>query len=86
MEKTENPSFEAMIPCQARDEDGQDNKSPTSTQDTPAALKLQKVEIMDSAEFEHENLTGFRLILTLLSLTMVAFLMLLDVSVISTVS
>jgi len=84
MEKTEDTSSGAMMPRQSRDEDGE-----KATPDIMAASKGQSVETMDSiapAEKDHEYLTGFKLLLTMLSLTFVGFLMLLDVSVVSTVS
>jgi hypothetical protein len=89
MEKTEDPSPRTMMPRQSRDEDGEKATPLSSTPDVMAASKEQSLESMDSIvlpEEEHEYLTGFKLLVTMSSLTFVGFLMLLDVSVVSTVS
>jgi hypothetical protein len=78
-----------MMPHQSRDEDGEKPTPLSSTPDIMAASKEQSLETTDStvlAEEEHEYLTGFKLLVTMFSLTFVGFLMLLDVSVVSTVS
>jgi len=89
MEKTEDPSSGAMMPRQSRDEDGEKATPTSSTPDIMAASNEPSVETMDTvvpAEEEEEYFTGFKLLLTMFSLTLVGFLLMLDVSVVSTVS
>ena len=77
------------MPDQPRDEDGENTTSPSSTTDIMAESKEQSVETMDpdvSTEEAQEYLTGIKLLMTMFSLTFVGFLMLLDVSIVATVS
>ena len=81
METAENPSSSSLMLHQSRDGE-------KSTPDLAASMQQATVPMNDSVSTgeEHEYLTGAKLLLTMFSITLVGFLLLLDTSIVSTVS
>jgi hypothetical protein len=88
MEKTEDASSGTTLPRHSRDEENKGSKlssSPDATE-VPRVNSPETASANVSGEKEYEYLTGFKLAALMFSLTLVAFLMLLDTSIVSTVS
>jgi hypothetical protein len=91
MEKTQdhNLSSEATVLSKPFDGDGEKPTAPPSVQDTISASQEASVDNLETtipAEEEHEYLGGYQLFFALFAPTLVGFLMLLDTSIVSTVS
>jgi len=88
MEKNEDASSSTTRPGHSSGEDNKDSRSSSSpeTIEVPGGNYPETSSDIVSKEKEYEYLTGFKLAAVLFSTTLVAFLMLLDTSVVSTVS
>lgn len=88
MEKTEDASSGTTLPRHSKDEDNKESRSSPSPDiaEVPRGHSAGTTSALDSNEKEYEYLTGFKLAALMFSITLVAFLMLLDTSVVSTVS
>ena len=91
MEKTEesSPDFSSPSTIQSRKQSKvyPDLSHPTPTsenEESPSSTKTQAVSKLNGEEREYP--TGAKFVITLVSLTLVTFLLLLDVSIVSTVS
>ena len=88
MKQTEKPSSAAKMQSQSRNEEGEDVVA-SSTAESLAVSKepsVQNVDPVISVEEEHKYLTSLKLLAAMISITLVGFLMLLDTSIVSTVS
>lgn len=88
MEKTESQGLGAVTPHQTGKEDGNEATIPSPISNIISATKqpsLGSTDSLDPAE-KHEYLTGPKLLATMFSVSLVGFLMLLDTSIVSTVS
>jgi hypothetical protein len=89
MEEIDDASSRAMISRQSKDDNGENYTPPSSIPDVTVPFREQSVAAVDSivpVEEEQEYLTGFKQFMAMFSLTFVGFLILLDVSIVSTVS
>lgn len=88
MENPEDANSDTPVPRHSSDEDNKESRS-SSSPDVPEVSKGNSSETTSatvSNEKEYEYLTGFKLAAIMFSLTLVTFLMLLDTSIVSTVS
>lgn len=88
MEKIEDQSFDLTVPRRSRDEDTDRATTPSLIPNAMPASQENSVKDMDSVvpvEEDHEYLEGFKLLITIFSLSCVGFLILLDVSIVTTV-
>jgi hypothetical protein len=88
MGSTGDPDSGAMAP-RSIDEDGEKSTPLSSSQDVIMGSKEEPVDSngpITAAEADPEYLGGMKLFMAMFSLTFVAFLVLLDVSVVATVS
>lgn len=79
----------APLPRHSTDEDEEKNPSPSPIQKTDLDSQHHSAKALDPssvAEDDQEYLTGIKLLMTMLSLTFVVFLILLDVSIVATVN
>lgn len=89
MEHTEESSSNAMMPRQSEEKAAKEREVLSPSPDIMTTSKEHSTRTMSPvvpAEEEHGHLTGLKLFATMSSLTVVGFLMLLDISVVSTVS
>ena len=89
MEQTEKPNPDATMPPQSRNEEEEKATASSSTAGSVTVSKDLSVENTDPVvlvEDEQKYLTGLKLLVTMISITLVGFLFLLDTSIVSTVS
>jgi len=78
---TTSPTWDRSL---QREEEKQPSSTPSTPQD-PEKDTINDPELKTAAREEQDYITGFKLILVLVSVTLVAFLMMLDMSIIATV-
>ncbi|MCJ1356954.1 MAG: hypothetical protein MMC33_006950 [Icmadophila ericetorum] len=87
MEQTEKPNPDATMPPQSRNEEEEKATASSSTAGSVTVSKDLSVENTDPVvlvEDEQKYLTGLKLLVTMISITLVGFLFLLDTSIVST--
>ena len=78
-------SSDATMPSQARNKDGEEATGAAELRE-PAVVKPVHIVSGEGKEEKHQYLTGLKLFASMISITLVGFLMLLDTSIVSTVS
>ena len=63
-----------------------DGEKPQVHSETPDALSRENEQSQENSQGEHQYVTGFKLAIVMVSLTLVFFLVMLDLSIIATVS
>jgi hypothetical protein len=78
-----NPSDAGPVLDQSPDTDGE---KATEQSSTPNEHSGESARTTEAGDEENKYVTGFKLVIVIIAVTMAAFLMLLDTSIISTVS
>lgn len=82
MERPSKPDSASIADCQSN----LDGEKPQRQPSNPDELSSQSVERHEVSHEEYQYVTGFKLAVVIVSVTLVVFLVMLDLSIVATVS